>query len=144
VGRQLEETYAKTGAVRFEYKHFAFLGPESIRAAEASECASEQERFWPYHDTLFLNQRGENMGAFNDEALKAFAAGIGLVEEEFNRCLDSGRYRDEVEAERVEAAELGIGRTPSTVINGQIVDGSVPFERLQVLIESELAQSSGG
>ena len=144
MGRQLEETYASTGDVRFEYKHLAFLGPESIRAAEASECASEQERFWPYHDTLFLNQRGENMGAFNDEALRAFASGIGLDEAEFDSCLDSGRYLDEIEASRAEANSLGISSTPTTVINGQIVDGAVPFERLQVLIESELAQSSGG
>ena len=50
--------------VRFEYKDFAFIGPESIRAAEAAACADEQDWFWPFHDTLFANQRGENQGAF--------------------------------------------------------------------------------
>ena len=143
MGRQLEETYADTGAVRFEYKHLAFLGPESVRAAEASECASEQGQFWAYHDTLFLNQSGENMGAFEDEALRAFAFGIGLDEAQFDSCLDSGRYRDAIEASRLEAESLGIRSTPTTIVNGQIIDGAVPFERLQAFIETELAQSSG-
>ena len=55
--------YAETGLVRFEYKHVALLGAESILAAEASECANEQGQFWPYHDIIFANQRGENQGA---------------------------------------------------------------------------------
>lgn len=141
--RQLEETYADSGLVRFEYKHFAFLGPESIRAAEASECALEQDQFWPYHDTLFLNQRGENAGAFGDDALNAFAAALGLDEVAFEDCLDSGRYAAQINAERVTASERGISTTPTAVINGQIITGAVSFEQLQARIESELARLSG-
>ena len=142
--RQLEETYAETGLVRFEYEHFAFLGPESIRAAEASECASEQGLFWAYHDTLFLNQRGENIGAFGDDVLEAFAAALGLDEEAFNSCLDSERYRDEVEAARVAAGEEGITTTPTTRINGRVIEGAISFEQLREAIEAELLLSSAG
>jgi protein-disulfide isomerase len=141
--RQVEETYAGSGLVRFEYKHFAFLGPESIRAAEASECALEQGQFWPYHDTLFLNQRGENAGAFGDDALNAFAAALGLDAVAFEACLDSGRYADQINAERATAAERGVGTTPSTVINGQLIEGAIGIERLQSIIDSELARLSG-
>ncbi len=141
--RQLEETYAGSGLVRFEYKHFAFLGPESIRAAEASECALEQDQFWPYHDTLFLNQRGENAGAFGDDALNAFAAALGLDEVAFEACLSSGRYAAQINSERVTASERGISTTPTAVINGQIITGAVSFEQLQSRIESELARLSG-
>jgi len=53
VERQIEEKFGKTGTVRFVYRHMAFLGDESQWAAEASECAGEQAKFWEYHDKLF-------------------------------------------------------------------------------------------
>jgi protein-disulfide isomerase len=141
--RQLEETYAGSGLVRLEYKHFPFIGQESIRAAEASECALEQGQFWPYHDTLYLNQRGENAGAFGDDALLAFAAALGLDEVAFEECLDSGRYENQVNSEWATASERGVTTTPTTAINGQVITGAVSFERLQAIIESELARLSG-
>jgi protein-disulfide isomerase len=134
----LQETYAGTDQVRFEYKHFAFLGNESTRAAEASECANEQGQFWPYHDTLFLNQRGENLGAFSDQNLKAFAVAIGLDEQAFNDCLDTDRFREVVDAEVSESEERAVRSTPTLFINGEKMEGVVPFERLQSIIEAEL------
>lgn len=134
----MQETYAGTGQVRFEYKHFAFLGDESTRAAEASECANEQGQFWPYHDTLFLNQRGENSGAFSDQNLKAFAAALGLDEQAFNDCLDSDRFREVVGAEVSESEERAVRSTPTLFVNGEKIEGAVPFERLQPIIEAEL------
>ena len=61
-GRQIHEQYVETGLVRFGYQHFAFLGPESQKAAEASECAAEQGAFWPYHDKLFGRMTGKTRG----------------------------------------------------------------------------------
>ena len=53
---QLREDYVETGKVRFVYKHYAILGQVSTRAAEASECAAEQDQFWAYHDQIFIQQ----------------------------------------------------------------------------------------
>jgi len=90
------EAYADTGLVRFEYKNFAFLGPESTAAAEASECAAEQGMFWAYHDTIFLNHEGENVGTYSDPALKNYATALGLDQDQFDDCLDSREYRTNV------------------------------------------------
>lgn len=127
--------------VRFEYNHFAFIGPESQQAAEAAECAREQGQFWQYHDTLFANQQGENQGAFRDEALKAFSAALGLDEVAFNECLESGRYEDEVQAESAAGQERRVRSTPTLFINGEMVEGALPFADLQARIEAILAQS---
>ena len=70
------------------YVHFAFLGQESLWAAEASECAAEQDAFWEYHDYLYDSQNGENRGAFNKENLYSFAEILGLDTDQFNQCLD--------------------------------------------------------
>ena len=85
--QQIKETYVPTGQVRFVYRHLAFLGNESTWAAEASECAEDQGRFWDYHDKLFDEQRGENQGAYSKDNLKRFAAEIGLDTDRFDSVL---------------------------------------------------------
>ena len=80
--------YVNNGNVRLGYWHVAFLGEESQWAAEASECAADQDKFWEYHDKLFASQSGENQGAFNKDNLKQFAADLKLDTAAFNECLD--------------------------------------------------------
>lgn len=135
------ETYADTGLVRYEYRHYAFLGEESVRAAEASECANELGQFWQYHDTLFANQLGENLGAFSDDSLRNFAIALGLDESAFNACFNSGRYRSQILADRRQGDELGVGSTPTFRINGEIIERLSSFEELQAIISSEVSAS---
>jgi protein-disulfide isomerase len=139
----IEADYVATGQVRFVYKHFAFLGQESVQAAQAVECASEQGRAWHYLDTLFANQRGENRGAFADAYLKSFAEGLGLDTLDFNTCLDTGRYASVVEAESLEARQRGVQGTPTLFINGKLVSGGLPLEDIRQEIEAALAAAGG-
>lgn len=136
--QQIIRKYGDSGQVRLEYNHYAFLGQESIRAAEAAECANEQGAFWDYHDTLFLNQNGENQGAFNDSNLKSFATRIGLDEQAFNSCLDSGKYREEIETSFANGVELGVQSTPSFIVNGELVKGALPFAEFERIIDAAL------
>jgi protein-disulfide isomerase len=141
VGQQLADAYAESGLVRFEYNNFAFIGNESIRAAEAAECANEQGQFWQYHDTLFANQRGENIGAFSDAMLRNFAIAIGLDDAEFNECLDSGRHESAIRAEKVQGEGRGVTSTPTLFLNGEKLPGGLTFEQYQQLIEAALAEA---
>lgn len=119
--------------------HFAFLGPESQSAAEAAECAADQDAFWEYHDLLFESQSGENRGAFSNDNLKAFAEQLDLETGQFNECLDSGKFATLVQNETTAARQLGVQSTPAFVINGQAVIGAQPFDVFQQVIEQELA-----
>ena len=141
-GEQIRQMYGDTGQVRFVYNHYAFLGPESVRAAEATECANEQGAFWRYHDMLFLNQKGENQSAFNDRSLKTFAVNLGLDTAVFNACLDSGKYSDLVQADREIAQSRNVSSTPTFFINGEEVRGALPFAQFQSMIDAILAGSS--
>ncbi len=127
--------------MRFGYWHFAFLGTESLWAAEASECAADQNAFWEYHDLLFANQAGENRGAFSIENLKRLAQELGLETEQFNECLDGGKYRNLVRSQTEIARQIGVNSTPSFLINGQPFVGAQPFENFQKLIEALLKES---
>ncbi len=140
VGQQLADAYAASGQVRFEFHNYAFIGNESIQAARAAECANEQGMFWQYHDTLFANQRGENIGAFSDAILKNFAIVIGLDVDAFNACFDGDEYEDAVREEKAEGDSRGISSTPTLFLNGEQLPGGLTFEQFQQLIAAEIGQ----
>src|ERR1700694_5386790 len=52
----IDQAVLRDGSARFVFRHMAFLGPESIQADEAAECAGAQGHFWNYHDTLYASQ----------------------------------------------------------------------------------------
>jgi len=135
VGPQIDEQYIQNGKVRFGYFNFAFLGQESNWAAEAAECASDQNKFWEYHDVLYSSQAGENQGAFNKENLKKFAEDLGLDTNAFNECFDSGKYTQLIQEESSTASSIGVRSTPTFLINGQPVVGAQPFEIFQQTID---------
>ena len=85
---------------------------------------------------MYENQNGENQGAFNQDNLKQFAGQLGLDEEAFSQCLDSGKYTDIVQQEKQMAQQLGVQSTPTFVINGTPLIGAQPFENFQQVIES--------
>ena len=115
--------------------HFAFLGNESLWAAEASECAADQDAFWEYHDYLFVNLAGENRVAFDKENLIQFAIDLDLDSEVFSSCLNSGKYAQLVLSETGTVQQLGVQSTPSFLVNGQPIIGAQPFESFQTVIE---------
>ncbi len=120
----IEEKYIKTGMVKWVFKHFAFLGDESIRAAEASECANDQGKFWEYANTLFNNQAGENQGAFRDERLYEWAQQLGLNRDQFKTCMDNHTHLDEIQRSNNNAQSLKLPGTPSILVNDVLVPGS--------------------
>jgi protein-disulfide isomerase len=137
---RIHEQYVATGKVRLGFQHFAFLGPESQWAAEASECAADQNAFWEYHDYLYAHQNGENQGAFNKDKLKEFAAALGLNAKTFDDCLDSGKHGAFVTSQTQALGSLGVQSTPTFVLNGRALVGAQNFEVFQQMIEQELSK----
>jgi protein-disulfide isomerase len=142
----IEETYIATGDVYYIYRHYAFLdlgstGEESHQAANASMCAADQDRFWDYHDILFANWDGENLGAFSDRRLVAFAEALGLDMPAFEECFE-GRTHYDLIAEEFDLGNLvQVTGTPSVYVNGErVTPGYVPsFEALSQVIDEQLA-----
>jgi len=125
--------YVATGKVYFTYLPFSFLDQrdtrnpplkESHAAAEAASCAGDQNKFWEYHDILFANQTGENIGDFTDKRLTAFAQALGLNMSQFNACYTSGKYRQTIINDYVEGTKYSVAQTPSFLVNGVLVIGS--------------------
>ncbi len=135
--------YVKNGKVLFVYRDWAFLGPESTRAAEAARCAGDQGKFWEYHDYLYSHQKGENEGTFSDSNLKSFAKELKLETSSFNKCLDDSKYAEAVADSRNKGAEAGVSGTPKGFIvkKGKVVstiDGAESYATVKQKIESAL------
>jgi protein-disulfide isomerase len=96
------------------------------KAAEATECADEQGKFWEYHDLVFANQ-----SAIDVDSLKGYAEQLGLDTATFNDCLDNGEQSAEVEKDVQDAQSYGASGTPAFFINGRLVSGALPFEDYQ-------------
>jgi len=80
------------------------------------------------------------VGAYSKDNLKRFAADIGLDTEQFNQCLDSGKYSDKVRQETLEGKQKGVRGTPTLLINGQLIEGGADYRRLSAAIEAELSK----
>lgn len=138
-GKQLIQSLVPSGRVRFVWRDFAFLGPESVWAAEAAACAADQGKFWEYHDKLFAEQGGENQGAFAKANLERFAAELGLDAAAFDRCLTSNQHLARVEQERATGTREGVDATPTIFVNGQKYVGPPTYDRLRALIDTASA-----
>jgi len=134
---RLREEYIDTGKMRFVYKQYAILGQESVRASEATECAAEQDAFWPMHDVLF-EDLGTKRSTYNDETLSSFAAELNLDVDTFDTCLSSGRYSSLIAEDRTSIQALGVRGTPAFLINGIYISGAQPYEVFQEVIEEQL------
>lgn len=130
--------YVDTGKVKFVYKHMAILGQESVWAAEASECAADQGKFWEYHDLVFDRQAGENQGAFNKDKLLAMAQELKLDMARFEPCLKNDQTQDRVQADTQEGQQVGVRGTPTFFVNGRAVVGAVPLQEFRPIIEQAL------
>lgn len=143
----IHEEYVATGEATLELHYFPFIGEESFAAAAAAECAADQNRFWDYHDILFLRQGASNQGAFSTSNLKRFARELQAEFTdfdlgEFDQCVDSGRHEALVEELRDQAVAAGVSSTPSFLINGQAF-GSADIEAFRTAIDAAVEASSG-
>ena len=138
---RLTEAYIDTGKVRLIYRHYAILGPHSEAAAEAAACAGAQRQFWPYHDRLFGMQ---GRVAFTRQNLLRLAQELPLELTDFTACLDTGRFKSQVQAETNAAKALGLHGTPGFVVNGRPLVGALPFEMFQSIIEAALVTAASG
>ena len=146
---EIVKNLVEPGTVYYIFRHNPFIDDraatkESDQAANASMCASEQGRFWDYHDILYKNWNGENQGNFTDKRLVAFAEAIHLDMTAFNACFKANLYQDEIEKDIARGLELGVNGTPSVFVNGKIVKpGYVPsYEEIKAAVNAAL-ESSG-
>ncbi|MBI2105828.1 DsbA family protein [Candidatus Woesearchaeota archaeon] len=135
---QLKSQYIDAGKVKFVYRDFPLssIHPMAQKAAEAGECADDQGKFWEMHDKIF---EGQSVWASSGVSIfKQYAQELNLNSNEFDNCLDSGKYKDEVEKDLNDATRSGGQGTPYFLVGNQQISGAQPFVAFQQAIESQL------
>ena len=131
------EDFLKTNPqnVRFIYKHYPLKGihPYAFKAAEASECASDQGKFWEYYKELFQNRQ------FDNTALKSYATKIGLDVDLFWTCVRSHEMAERVNLDMSEGDSKGLEATPTFYINDREL-ANWGYNSFKTALDNELAK----
>lgn len=122
--------------VRLVYRHFPLsFHPEAQKAAEASECAAQQGKFWEMHDEIF---KANTAGMMSVAKWKEIARTLKMDGAKFDKCLDSGETAARVAQDLQEGSVAGVGGTPGTFVNGQLVEGAVPYATFKQIIDAQV------
>ncbi len=108
--------------IRFEFRQFPLssIHQYAMAAAEASECAADQGKFWEFVDVNYLNQE-----KLNTSVLEDWGKQIGLDMDLFNRCRTSHIKRDAILAEYDAGTKLGVQGTPTFFVNGKKTSSTI-------------------
>ena len=113
----LIDNYIETGKAKLVFVDLPFLGRDSPKAAQASYCAEDQEKYWEYHTILYTFQDGHPDSGWADrDRLNSFAFSLDMNMDEFNECMDSSKYKQRVKANYDESVRNGVQSTPTFII----------------------------
>jgi protein-disulfide isomerase len=134
----VRELLAAYGDVRYVWRHLPLtdVHPRAELAAEASEAAANQGKFWPMHDLLLERQQD-----LRPADLVRHASELGLDVERFRSELLDHTHAPKV-AEAIESASLsGVSGTPTFFINGQRHYGAYDINTLTEAVKTAKARA---
>jgi protein-disulfide isomerase len=139
---QIVKDYVDTGKVKYAFRNFAFLGPASTVAANASECANDQGKFWDFYNYLYKNQPAEtDTTMYNTDTLTQAAVTLGMNDGKFRSCLDNKTDDAKAAKDMTDGQAAGVSGTPTFFINGISLVGAQPYSAFKTIIDQELAKA---
>jgi protein-disulfide isomerase len=135
--KQVEKSYPEKVRIVFRQFPLVNIHPRAQKAAEASLCANDQQRFWEFYDSLYTNQAQLEVAD-----LKQRAVTLRMNAATFNTCLDSGKHAETIRKDQDEARKAGVSSTPTMFINGRFLSGNQPYTTIRDIIEDELKRQA--
>lgn len=129
--------------VAWIFRHFPLsFHANAQRAAEASECASEQGKFWEMADIMFSKGQGDGTGLAQAD-LEKYAKSLGLNTSKFSSCMSANKYASVISADQAIGAANGVDGTPASILidkdgNQQLISGALPYEQISSYIDAAL------
>ena len=135
----IRELLSDFGDLRYVWRHLPLndVHPHAQLAAEATEAAAEQGRFWDLHDLLLRHQ-----GALKLPDLIAYAGQLGMDTDRFAEDMRKRVGRGRI-AEDVDGADLsGVSGTPTFFVNGRRHYGAYDIETLSRAVRAARARAA--
>lgn len=146
----LKKEYIDTGKVKFVYRDFPLsFHANAEKEAEAAQCAKDQggdKAYYRFHDQIFTKTTSNGTGLALTE-LPVIAKDLGLNVNTFQKCLDSGKFKDEVAKDMADGQAAGVSGTPAWIVGksgkdglveGKLIVGAQPFAAFKTVIDEEL------
>ncbi|OIP59564.1 MAG: hypothetical protein CO143_00620 [Candidatus Moranbacteria bacterium CG_4_9_14_3_um_filter_45_14] len=147
----LKKNYIDTGKVKLVFRDFPLsFHANAQKEAEATECARSQSNdatYFKFHDAIFTQTTSNGTGLALTQ-LPVIAKTLGLNVNQFQQCLDSGKFKDEVAKDIADGTTAGVSGTPSWIIGasskdgqieGQLIVGAQPFSAFKAIIDEKLS-----
>lgn len=135
---EVKKNYIDAGKVYYVFRDFPF-DPVATAAFMLAHCAGP-ERYFGFIEVLFSTQA---QWAFVDtpmEELKKIAKQGGFSDEKFDACMKDQQVFDHVKAVAQRAAQqFGVRSTPTFFINGEKVEGAIPYKDFDEILKKKLA-----
>ncbi len=141
----LKRAFIDTGKLRFVSRDLPLkMHQHAFQAAQAARCAGEQDHYWTFREVVFANDK-----RLGRDALLGYAQDMNIDMDAFRGCLDSDRYRKEIERDIADAQAIGatgtptfvLGKTSAERIEGLRLVGALPFASFERQIKSLLPSS---
>lgn len=143
---QIKANYIDTGKIRFVSRDFPLDFHENARrAATAGRCAAEQGKYWEMRHLMIVNAE-----QLRPDNLIAYAASVKLDVPKFKSCLESDRFKAQIDQDIAEGEVAGVQGTPSFVI-GRIANeklegvrlvGAQPYVQFDARIQELLGEAA--
>jgi protein-disulfide isomerase len=119
VAPDLISSEVKPGNVKYEFRPYLIIGPDSKPAMKAALAAGAQGRFWNFLQLFYLNQGGENSGYVTDAFLTTIATGAGVADiDKWNTDRNDPKWDAVIQQGTTQAESFGFSGTPSIVVQG--------------------------
>ncbi len=125
--------------LRYVWRHLPLndVHADAQLAAEASEAAAAQGKFWEFYDLLF-----EHQDALSPRDLLGYAAELGLDTERFSNELRRRDSAPRVAADVGSADASGVAGTPTFFINGRRHNGAYDVDTLTAAVRAARVRAS--
>lgn len=140
---KIKSEFIDTGKLYYVALNHPQAGHASAQiAAEASYCAGLQGRYWEMRELLFANYP-----YLNSRTIRDLAAALELDMAAFDEAMLSGRFREQIEAEKESGAQSGVVVTPSFILAtkdgnraraGQLLEGGRLWSNIKRAITKRL------
>jgi formate-nitrite transporter family protein len=129
------------GKIRFVFRNFpiAQVHPHAEQAAEASEAAGAQGKFWDMYELLL-----QDTSELDFDSLLGYADRLGLDAARFRSEIVGNVYAEKISRDIDEGIRNGVNQTPKFYVNGLRIDGKFPMEGLVDAVHDAVEAASPG
>jgi protein-disulfide isomerase len=136
----IEERLIRTGKVRWRYRDFPIDGAHRYAriAAHAAACANDQDKYWEVNKQLYSWEPAWPESRDPVSIFRGYAQKAGMDVAAYDACMSSGKYAGRIQASQNEGISVGVGSTPTFLVNGQLYQGnrSMTHDVLKAMVDS--------